>query len=527
MKIKSVTISGFKRFADLRIEDIPESARLVVLAGPNGFGKSSLFDAFMTHHESLFTGVTWDAKYHSRTGSGSWQNSVKIEFYGIGTPDRAQAAKYFCFRTAYRNDPALDVKSLSRQGPAAGERRFHKMTETDAAVNKNYQRLFGNIVEDVLEREPGTVTMDEFRAKVLGSIGDAVSRLFPELLLKSLGNPLSAGTFLFEKGLASNFRYENLSGGEKNAFDLILDIVVKRSEYDDTVYCLDEPDTHMNPRVHGPLLEVLLDIIPEDCQVWIATHSIGMMRKAMDMEQAKPGSVVFLDFGEKDFDQQVTLVPMRPTRTFWLRSLEVALDDLAGLVAPKEIIVCEGSADGKNADYDARCYNEIFEEEFPETMFVSGGNSHEVSSDRLGLIKLLSSVVRATTVRRLIDRDDRSASEVDDQVRGGTMVLGERNLESYLWSEEVLTAFCEQIGRSDAIADVLRTRAEAMGKSKGRGNPPDDWKLASSNIFVDMRALVDLTGKGNDYRAFARDTLAPLIRPGTKTYEALKASIFP
>ncbi len=50
MKIKSVIARKFKRFADLEIVDLPESARLVVLAGPNGFGKSSLFDAFFTFH---------------------------------------------------------------------------------------------------------------------------------------------------------------------------------------------------------------------------------------------------------------------------------------------------------------------------------------------------------------------------------------------------------------------------------------------------------------------------------------------
>ncbi len=527
MKIKSLKISNFKRFSDLRIEDIPESARLVVLAGPNGYGKSSLFDASMTYHESLFTGVRWDAGYHSRTGASHWQDSVKIEFYGIETPNRAQAAKYFYFRTAYRNDPTLDIHSLSRQGPAVGERRLQKMTETDAVVNRNYQRLFGNVVEAVLERESGSVTMDEFRARLLGSIGGAVTRLFPDLVLKSLGNPLSTGTFLFQKGAVENFRYENLSGGEKNAFDLILDIVVKKPDFNDTVYCLDEPDAHMNPRVHGPLLDVLLDIVPENCQVWIATHSIGMMRRAMDMEQAHPGSVVFLDFGEKDFDQQVTLVPTKPSRRFWLNSLEVALDDLAGLVAPKVIVVCEGSADGKNADHDARCYNKIFEAEFPETMFVSGGNSHEVSSDRLGLVKLLSSVVRAIKVRGLVDRDDHTQARVDELVNGGTSVLEERNVQSYLWSEEVLTAFCEEFGKRDAVADVLKIRAEAMEKSKGRKNPPDDWKSASGEIFVGMRTLLAFTGKGNDTREFERDALAPLIRPGTKTYKDLKRSIFP
>lgn len=46
MKIKTIQIKNFKRFTDLTITNIPETARLIVLVGPNGSGKTSLFEAF-------------------------------------------------------------------------------------------------------------------------------------------------------------------------------------------------------------------------------------------------------------------------------------------------------------------------------------------------------------------------------------------------------------------------------------------------------------------------------------------------
>ena len=46
MKIKSIRMKKFKRFTDLTICNIPESAKLVVLVGPNGCGKTSVFEAF-------------------------------------------------------------------------------------------------------------------------------------------------------------------------------------------------------------------------------------------------------------------------------------------------------------------------------------------------------------------------------------------------------------------------------------------------------------------------------------------------
>ena len=46
MKIKSLQLKNFKRFTDLTLQDIPDNAKLVLLIGSNGSGKSSVFDAF-------------------------------------------------------------------------------------------------------------------------------------------------------------------------------------------------------------------------------------------------------------------------------------------------------------------------------------------------------------------------------------------------------------------------------------------------------------------------------------------------
>ena len=45
MRIRSIHLRDFKRFTDLKISELPETATLIVLIGPNGCGKSSVFDA--------------------------------------------------------------------------------------------------------------------------------------------------------------------------------------------------------------------------------------------------------------------------------------------------------------------------------------------------------------------------------------------------------------------------------------------------------------------------------------------------
>ena len=57
MKIDSIHLQNFKRFTDLKIQNIPTTAKLVVLLGPNGYGKSSVFDAL---HTNLMNIGSWD-----------------------------------------------------------------------------------------------------------------------------------------------------------------------------------------------------------------------------------------------------------------------------------------------------------------------------------------------------------------------------------------------------------------------------------------------------------------------------------
>ena len=333
MRFKNATIRDFKRFANLTVEGIPETARLIMLAGPNGSGKSSFFDALYTWHNwTSGKNRSWDRDYHVKAGSPNrdrFSNDVVIELHNAVT---AESKKTFYVRSAYRNDPEFHIGNLSRMGSPLDQVPFQRMIDNDAAVSRNYQRLVSKGVEDLYKG--GKTTFDEYLEGSIGGVRVPLARLFPELKLDDLENPLEDGTFRFTKGESRGFVFKNLSGGEKAAFDLILDMAVMRRYYDDTIYCIDEPESHMNARLQAELLSVLYELIPENCQLMLATHSMGMMRRARDIEAESPGSVVFLDFGDRDFDKPQIIEPATPNRKFWKNAYDVALGDLSELVAP-------------------------------------------------------------------------------------------------------------------------------------------------------------------------------------------------
>ena len=92
---------------------------------------------------------------------------------------------------------------------------------------------------------------------------------------------------------------------------------VKRGEATEAVFCIDEPELHVSTSLQGPLIDAILKLLPETTQLWIATHSVGIVREAYRMKQEQPEEVAFLDFSDYDFDLPVTIMPSTPNRTFW------------------------------------------------------------------------------------------------------------------------------------------------------------------------------------------------------------------
>ena len=510
--------------------------KLVILAGPNGTGKSSLFDGFQVFHRAMGQwGMNWDQTYFPKSGEpdlasfAGWDRHVEVQFHEAVPQDQTERRKAFSFRSAYRNDPQFEAGGLSRQAPLEDEIRFTFMIENDAAVARNYQRLASQALEDVFVNENAATTVGEFREKVIGDIRAAVERVFPALALNDLGNPLMNGTFRFDKGTSRGFLYKNLSGGEKAAFDLLLDFILKSRTFSNTVYCIDEPEAHMNSKVQASLLDELYRCLPNGSQLWLASHSVGMMRRARDLNATSPGSVAFLDFHDIDFDTPQVLRPAQVTRRFWERVLNVALDDLATLVAPQRIVLCEGAplgSPGKNTSHDAVCYDTIFGIEFPDTRFISAGNSSDVQSDRLAFFSSIPAVAAGCKVMRLIDLDDHAPADVAAFEKQGLRVLSRRHIECFLYDDSVLEALCGKYNRTDLVADLLQARQDAIATVVAQGKPADDVKSAAGMIYTKAKQKLALVGVGNDPKAFERNVLAPLILPGTPVYEELKACIF-
>ena len=521
MRIASAHMHNFKRFTDLRITDIPDLAKLVVLIGPNGCGKSSVFDAFLRwHRDSTGLGHSGDSEYYDKSEA---HGTVNVSLHGDEQPSRDS----LYIRTAYRNDADFRLGRISAQPSPVDSPGFSRLIEDDKTVSGNYQRLLLDSISALYNDANKQKTGGQIADELVGEIRESMLNVFGDVTLNAITEPLGSGqgsgAFYFRKGAVDSYHYKNLSGGEKAAFDLILDIHLKKSYFNNAIYCIDELESHLHTKVQGSLLKELCRVIPATSQLWVSTHSLGVLRAAQEMEFDSPGSVCLINFDGVDPDVSSEIGPARIDRAAWEKMLSITLGDLSNRVAPKFMVVCEGSSIGKRRkDFDADVYERILGPHEPGIVFVSGGNSAQVAETAGSIRGLLERVLPQTEIVALADRDDKSDDEVAEF---DGITLTKRNVESYLLADDVIEALLQREGKTELRNQALQIKADALKASIQRGNRTDDLKSAAGEIYNGLKKLLDLQHPGGDKDAFMKDTLSRLVVPGMETYQALKSDI--
>jgi predicted ATPase len=534
MKISTIRINNFKRFTDLRISEIPETARLILLVGPNGSGKTSVFEAFNHWYNLNAYNHFGQKEYFEKNSDGkannSWyQNKVTINFHNqVPTTKKEEIHGKFYFRTAYRNESDFTISGLNKQTDPTKSVKHSTLMQNDITVSENYQRLISQTLSGVFETSNNKKTVEELREELIGKIKTTLGQIFEDLNLSSIGDPLSNGSFYFEKGISKDFHYKNLSAGEKSVFDLILDMIIKSTYYSDTIFCIDEPEAHMHTRLQAKVLKELYNLTPISSQLWISTHSIGMLKQAEDLEKEHPGSVVFLDFDNRDFDLTENIYPAKIDKTIWNRFFDLAFADFSQLIAPQRIVFCEGTSQGrKYKDFDAQIYGKIFEQKYHDTKFISIGSSSEIENIENQSVKIVSNILKSSDIIKFVDRDDKSIQEISELFEKRIKTSSQRHIESYLLDDEIIIKLCHSLGQETLTQDCLDAKNEALRESiEDRGNPTDDIKSASGKIFTELKRILSLTQCGNNKCAFIRDTIAPLVTEETNVYQTLESEIF-
>lgn len=471
MRLKSLHLHDYKRFHDLTIDLGESPARIVALVGPNGCGKSSVFDAMLfinNAYNTLGKGSPYihDYKYHSLNQDPAYNyQQVELVFdkgtYNEIRGERGKEGKgntIFSFRSSFRYNGALNVRELKAVSDFS-ENNYGATTaaDIDQRIEQSYRRLrikFDHYLMDT-DCKPS-----EAKKHVIEELNTSIKQCL-DLEIDNLGNiEEDKGTLYFRKeDTEIPFSYNVLSAGEKEVIDLLLDLYLRRDEYKESIYIIDEPELHLNTSIQKKMLFEINRLVPEDSQIWVATHSIGFLR-ALQEELNTDSQIIQFKAGNKWAKEKYVLTPIIKSRRAWQDLFNTALDDLTSLVAPRVIVYCEGKdkpgADGKEKGLDADVYNTIFGSNYPDVLFVSSGGCTELDQRSDIAIAILAKALPNTRILVLKDRDFASGKITTEKERQQYLannpdnhrVLRRFEIENYLYDKDVLKAYCRENGNT-------------------------------------------------------------------------------
>lgn len=454
MKISKIQLINFKRFNDLQIENIPETAKLVLLIGSNGSGKSSLFDAFgfidaAIKQDIPLNNTSWT--YFKK--DSNLPVSVKIQVdkkkeYLISNIDFVKpnlSANAFYGRTSFRQLSRLTRTALGQGGLIDFQKDSDRpkfFIDRDTRFENDIEIMTETILNEFFISNQ---TNEQIKKKYIEPINKAFENILgnkngTKLRLLKIIPPLDGkvAQIIFAKGV-SEFHYNYLGAGEKEIFNLLINLLIRVPLYQNTIYYLDELDLHLNTQLQFNLLkEITENWIPDNCQLWTASHSLGFIEYAKQSEQA-----AILDFDDFDFDAPRILSP-EPKENPDIYEIAVGKEFLSSLFEKMTIYFVEN----KDRDYYATVG-------IPKSVFVPDNNRNNVYHK-----------VRTSDMKGIVDRDFLSNDDIKNirKQYPSLYILHYYSIENYLYHPDNLEEYNQNKGRefdkNKYIKDLIKAKNE-------------------------------------------------------------------
>ena len=365
MRINKVQLKNFKRFTDLTLDGFPSDAKLVLLIGANGSGKSSVFDGFRYIQLRQKGGFKSTNREH-RLSEDYYQKShnQQIEF-AISFNQGESTAKFDIISNTFTTSPFVNkligrssiriIPKLYYGGDTSkiendedGPTTFIEDDERFINDVNSYIQQIDNLLRGPVFKGESADTLrifqdfiKPFNASLINIFGGDETTIIQLAEFQNANlSPATAAQLIFKKG-QSRLHYDLLSHGEKQVVILLLNFIVRREQYEDAIIFIDEMDCHLNTSLQSRLLEeIVTKWIPDSSQLWTASHALGFIDYARKSEQA-----VILDFDNLDFDLPQTIQP-QPNENLEVYEIAVPKEVIASILSDKKLVVAENKNSG-------------------------------------------------------------------------------------------------------------------------------------------------------------------------------------
>ena len=534
----------------VQLFEVDHLSDLVVIAGPNGVGKTRLVDAmlhyFRTFNQSgasfeivatcdeeialwgkprLATLEATDAQKLRQTleknqrrrnlqstivyyeSDRSIQNIKPLQFqWEFADPWEEQISKdvsFNLFKSRWQDTIHAIFKKIQSQKSAIATRAIQLKSEGHSSMNLEF-----------------TDPLDPFR--------DAFTKLLgPKRLV---GADVQKQTLIYADGDRED-DIKSLSSGEREVLNIIFDFILRKPS--DCVVFFDEPELHLHPELLHKLITTLRSV-GKNNQFILISHSPSVISASLE------DSVVFLTPPKPDGSNQAVLVKPDDSTSSALHKLGQSI----GVVALGHKIVL---VEGNDSSLDKQTYGQILENRFSNLVLQPVGGKDQLVSFEAVLDNILNRTIWGVDFYMLADRDaapiSMSPQDILERSNGRFRVLERYHLENYFLNEAVLAACFEDQEPADSwlrneadirtklleIAESFLSYATSLIVSKhvrlSVGNISVMPKACSNKTVDELSKLIvdtQTTERGRVFAAMEDGVTDRLIR---QTYAELEAAL--
>lgn len=439
MRIRAIHASNVPPIVLFAAEDISD---IVVIAGPNGVGKTRLVAALIAYFQNLNdTNVRFKIQATSDEEAVAWG---KREIDTV-VPQDATLLRNMLQQNRQRRNLKSSVfyyesnRSIQKIQPLAYQWDMPDPWEEQLSWNVTFGGLAGRFQDTLhaifkkiqtqktsIANKAISLKQDGFESMKL-EFSDPLEP-FKEAFFKLLGPKrllradVQGNTLRFEyKG--HEYDINALSSGEREVLNITFDFLLRKPS--NCIIFLDEPELHLHPELSSKLISTLKSA-GENNQFILCSHSPDIISSSLE------DTVIFLTpSGESEANQAVVLRPDDQSTEALNR-----LGHSVGVVSlGKKIVLIEGT----KASLDKQTYVHILKNRFPELVLLPSGGKGNLSAFDQVAEQVLRRTMWGIDFYMLADRDAVGDSSVIHHVSVDRFrTLSKYHLENYFLDENVL-----------------------------------------------------------------------------------------
>lgn len=473
MRLKKIEVKNILPVKSFCVDELSDT---VVIAGPNGVGKTRLINGILTFFQNPNSNPNINLIVEATCNEERTDWGKKVLDTTI--PEEAGKLKATLKKTKWRTKWRSSVinfesdRTIQKITPYAFSWITPDPDEEQIGWNTTFSGLknrFQDTVHSIYRKVHSRRDKIASKAEKLIKEGEETMELNfsdPIVPFKEVFSQLLSPKKLLDvnpKKQELKYEYDgqeflinSLSSGEREVVNIVFDFFLRSPS--DNIVIFDEPELHLHPELSYKLLHTL-KTIGKNNQFIFCTHSPDIITASLD------NSVVFIAPPTEESTNQAFMVKEDDETNQALKMLGQSI----GIISlGRKIVLVEGV----NSSLDKQVYGAILKNRFPNLVLVPSGGMDIIRSFTTIYNHVLERTIWGVDFFMLCDQDvilpSKSIGELEAEAKGRLKIIKRYHIENYFLDEDILAKIFSQMEPEESwltSAKEIREKLKEIARS--------------------------------------------------------------